>query len=166
MQRNLEDDSLYSSLPVFFINEFILWHLRNIRVHFDGDLECALILGEIAHFNLKKIISQKQWSTDELEQLVASAKKLSRYSDVPELGNLIRPTNALSISASTGIPRETVRRKIKGLIRRGWIEKDSKGNLSVTTLPAKEFRQYNTEMLDEFINTAERLKVFLQKMPG
>jgi predicted transcriptional regulator len=36
-----------------------------------------------------------------------------------------RPVNALSVSASTGIPRETVRRKLKALVEKGVLaEKD------------------------------------------
>ena len=36
-----------------------------------------------------------------------------------------RPVNALSVSAATGIPRETVRRKLKALVKKGVLaEKD------------------------------------------
>jgi DNA-binding IclR family transcriptional regulator len=35
--------------------------------------------------------------------------------------------NTQSISDFSGIPRETVRRKIKELIDRGWIERDESG---------------------------------------
>lgn len=38
--------------------------------------------------------------------------------------------NALSISLYTAIPRETVRRKVKVLVEKGWVECDASGNLS------------------------------------
>ncbi len=43
-----------------------------------------------------------------------------------------RGTNAMSISAGTGIPRETVRRKIKRLLELGMITEQSRGRYVVT----------------------------------
>ncbi len=43
-----------------------------------------------------------------------------------------RGINAMSIAASTGIPRETVRRKLKRLVERGYIVEKTKGHYVVT----------------------------------
>ncbi len=43
-----------------------------------------------------------------------------------------RGTNAMSISAGTGIPRETVRRKIKRLVELGLVEEKTRGHYIVT----------------------------------
>lgn len=43
-----------------------------------------------------------------------------------------RGINAMSIAAATGIPRETVRRKLKRLVARGFILEKTKGNYIVT----------------------------------
>lgn len=145
----------------FSINEFILWHLSRVRSRFDGDLDCALILGEIAHFNLHKIISRHGRPDATMLEALRQTQKVKCYSEVPDISELIRPCNALSISASTGIPRETVRRKIQWLQEQGWIEKNAKGLLSVTTLPAEVFRDFNLEMLTEFFNIYERIQAVL-----
>ena len=43
-----------------------------------------------------------------------------------------RGINAMSIAAATSIPRETVRRKLKRLVARGYIVEKSKGHYVVT----------------------------------
>jgi hypothetical protein len=47
-------------------------------------------------------------------------------------------TNIESISLATGIPRESVRRKVGELIKIGWIKRDTKGRLLVTSKAANE----------------------------
>lgn len=43
-----------------------------------------------------------------------------------------RGINAMSVAAATGIPRETVRRKLKRLVERGFIQEKTKGHYIVT----------------------------------
>jgi hypothetical protein len=147
----------------FLINEFILWHLNRVRGRFDGDLDSALILGEIAHFNMQKIISRHHKPDAIMSEALAHAKTAKHYSEVPDIGQLIRHCNAFSISASTGIPRETVRRKIQWLQEQGWIEKNAKGHLAITPLPAETFKEFNQEMLAEFFNIYEHIQTVLQQ---
>ncbi len=146
----------------FLINEFILWHLSRVRARFDGDLDCALILGEIAHFNVQKIISRNRIPDAAVDEALQHAKQLVRFSEAPEIDDLLKPCNSLSISAATGIPRETVRRKIQWLEAQGWIEKNAKGHLLVTPLPAQVFGEFNQEMMNEFLVIAERVRSILQ----
>jgi hypothetical protein len=54
------------------------------------------------------------------------AARLDRASVFPTLG-----VNTSSIAESSGIPRETVRRKVADLVRRGWIARDG-ANLHFT----------------------------------
>lgn len=145
----------------FLINEFILWHLSRVRARFEGDLDCALILGEIGHFNVQKIISRHHTPNAVMHEALLKTQTVKRYSEVPDIGDLIKHCNALSISASTGIPRETVRRKIQWLEEQGWIEKNAKGHLSITPLPAEAFKEFNQEMLSEFFNTYQRIQAVL-----
>jgi DNA-binding GntR family transcriptional regulator len=46
---------------------------------------------------------------------------------------LMRGCNAFSLSQATGVPRETVRRKIKQLVKLGWIEQHNRHGLFITT---------------------------------
>lgn len=46
--------------------------------------------------------------------------------------------NAHSVALYAGIPRETARRKIAALVRKGWADGDPAGNLSPTAKAAKD----------------------------
>jgi predicted transcriptional regulator len=155
MNRNLyEQRPRYLS---YLMNDFLLWYLARLRERFDGDLDAALILGEIAHYNvqknLKKIFSQ--------EQATISCQEQSFSETSPER-DLLKSSNTLSISASTGIPRETVRRKIRWLEQHGWVLKDDKGALTVTASPIEDFAEFNFESLERFIATADKLRRVLE----
>lgn len=163
MPSTLNIDSKYSILSVFLMNDFIVEHLRRLRPYLEGDLDCALILGDIAHFNVSQITSCGGFIREYMERSMIRSRNMSSYSESPELGPLIKTCNALSISESTGIPRETVRRKIKWLEERGWIERNANGSLCITTLPANEFRQFNLDTLNEFLATADRIKTLLEQ---
>jgi predicted transcriptional regulator len=146
----------------FLVNDFIIWHLSRVRHGFDGDLDCALILGEIAHYNVRKNF-QKIFSLD--QEPISGQEQAVNDSSSERV--LLKRTNTLSISAATGIPWETVRRKIQWLEQRGWISKDDKGKLIVTVAPEEEFSQFNYETLERFVATADKLrKIMEQASPG
>ena len=46
--------------------------------------------------------------------------------------------NALSVALYADIPRETVRRKIARLVKKGWIDCDARGSLSPTAQAARD----------------------------
>ncbi|MEN9059787.1 hypothetical protein [Ponticoccus litoralis] len=46
--------------------------------------------------------------------------------------------NTHSVSLYSDIPRETVRRKVKDLISKGWLVSDGRGNLSPTEQAARD----------------------------
>jgi hypothetical protein len=141
----------------YLINDFILWQLARVRQRFDGDVDAALILGEIAHYNVRKnfqqLFSLDQESISGLEKIIIESS--------PDLV-LLKSSNTLSISNATGIPRETVRRKIQWLEQRGWVLKGDTGALTVTATPAKDFADFNFETLERFIATADIVRQILE----
>ena len=131
-------------------------HLIGIRTAFHGDLLAAIVLGEIAHHNLAPLVNRAR-----------SPFHLSEFLSSPTdtLLQVLLPTNAYSIAQATGIPRETVRRKIAGLVRRGWIAKDDKGNLFVTDRPVVEFEAFNEERLKDLLETAHAIDALRDDRP-
>lgn len=101
-----------------------LWveqHLRllcSLRQTFGNDLDKPIILGVIGQrmlqIGLASPIDYDQARTGDYDM------------DQSKL------TNVESISEATGIPRESVRRKVSELLEIGWVERGSKGRLSVT----------------------------------
>lgn len=88
--------------------EFLVAHLTDVARAFDGDLQQALVLAVIGQVRLqaRRMADEAGAAPPEPE---ASAITASRLAD------------------TTGIPRETVRRKLKRLQERGWIARRPDG---------------------------------------
>ena len=63
--------------------------------------------------------------------------------------------NTLSVSLYSQIPRETVRRKVKALISRGWVVSDSRGNLAPTAQAALDLGKGTAATL-KFMRLSDR----------
>ena len=69
----------------------------------------------------------------------------------------------VSISQSTGIPRETVRRKIRQLVAKGWVRKAGPDKLIITSLPARHFAEFDLETLEYFHAAAQEVMRLVEK---
>ena len=123
--------------------------LIECRKHFDGDLEQMLILSVIGD----RALSTGRTSGLDYVKFVNG----QRHSAAP------KHINTQSVADSTGIPRETVRRKIRGLIERGWVRKDENGMLTVTKAAAEDLAPATDATFDYFIAFGNAL---LEKLPG
>lgn len=126
----------------FAINDMFLAHLIRLYKAFDGDLESCIVLGEIAHYNTCHLFPDKS----------------TRKHDLNEVHKTFKGCNAHSISLSSGIPRETVRRKIKKLMGIGYLTLNEKKQLIITQKPAKELGEFSKETLHKFMDFIEELR--------
>lgn len=86
--------------------EFLAEHLADVSRTFDGDMHAPVILANIGQVSL---------------QAVAAARNTENgLGDTPADR---RGMTACRLADVTGIPRETVRRKLAGMAERGWIER-------------------------------------------
>jgi DNA-binding MarR family transcriptional regulator len=81
--------------------EFLTAHLVDVSRQFGGDFQEMLLLAVIGQVHLHRMLTQPDAQAGDAEPASISA---SRLADV------------------TGIPRQTVRRKLAALAGRGWIE--------------------------------------------
>lgn len=128
-------------------------HLVAMYRAFDGDLLAAIVLGEIAHHNYAPFINQARTPRELSEALNALATG-SREG--------LLPTNAYSIAQATGIPRESVRRRIASLLRRGWLEKDARGNLFVSGSAIGDFAETNLVRMMDLLDAAGAIQTLLE----
>mgnify|MGYP001015568525 CR=1 FL=1 len=77
------------------------------------------IVAQYDGYSTREFLEERGWSE--------SAIELSGLAWHQEA--LMSACNALSISRSTGIPRETVRRRVEALVKRGWVRRDVRGHL-------------------------------------
>jgi DNA-binding transcriptional ArsR family regulator len=85
--------------------QFFCEQLADLARVFDGDIPCVMVLAVLGQHQLRGMLAQSD------PKLVAAAF----------------PTNASRLADATGIPRETVRRKLRKLEELGWIESDGAG---------------------------------------
>lgn len=103
--------------------------LVTLREDFDGDLDAMLVL-----LTLSLGTERQNWG----EALLGQAEQTGA----------VRVTNTLSISQATGIPRETVRRKLDAMAAKGWIVRDAKRNWAPTRRAAEDLRKGSRETID------------------
>jgi hypothetical protein len=118
-----------------------------LRKIFGSDLDKPIILGIIGQVMFKEVNPHQVGYNTALEY--------DGDGDYPYL------TNVESISLSSGIPRETVRRKVHEMLESGWIRKDAKGRVFVTTkatLELDEATQISFSLLaDMFVRIARTM---------
>jgi len=143
----------HKSAVAIIMGHFFLRYLNLLYREFEGDLVLPMVLGEIAHHNIFRFYSRMGSSIEVHEQLLTH----------PESKQHLEPTNAFSISHATGIPRETVRRKIKKLEKKGWIVKNERGELFMSETVGEHFmKDFNKRLLSELLETTECIRELLE----
>lgn len=89
------------------LTEFMASHLVDCCSVFGGDLHEMLVFTMVAQRYLRDHVAQQE-------------------GDAP--GEERRTVSATRIAAATGMPRETVRRKLAALQARGWVEKTGRAD--------------------------------------
>ena len=125
---------------------FMTSRLRAMYQAYDGDLTLCLVLGEIASRNTERFYDERR------SYQPASFNGQRQY----------LPCNALSISDVTGIPRETVRRKLAKLVDLGWIEKTPDDMYVITDRIGTVFAAFDDSQTYDLMRTSDQIKNVLQ----
>lgn len=125
--------------------------LRGYRL-FDGDLLLFLVFGEIAHYNMSRALRALSVpETADSQRWKALLRALPRQK--------VAPCNALSVSQSTGLPRETVRRKVKALVERGWLAREGTRDLTLTPRAIEFLGPSGRAIMEDFNATARVIRL-------
>ena len=95
-----------------------------LRKHFRGDLDLLLVIA---------VIGSRTLPSRRIDGL--AYEHFERGETLESPGD---PINVQSVADCTGIPRETVRRKVRDLIETGWVSTDEGGALEVTDQAARD----------------------------
>lgn len=129
-------------------------NLKRIFDEFERDILLPILLGEIALHNLGELENGRE------------VKESATNPDGVELCGVrdLRPCNAYSIAAATGLPRETVRRKIARLTELGWINRRRNGHLYVSSDALAKFGEvlFSRE-LPELLAIADRARRLMKQ---
>jgi hypothetical protein len=132
-------------------SRFLTGYLRKAYQRFDGDLIMGLVFGEICLRNIGRVLRPLASQQDKApEQWQAFLERLRREK--------ITPCNALSISEATGIPRETVRRKVKKLEQMGWLVREDLDKLVVTHKPIELLHDFSVEVVRDLLESSREVQ--------
>ncbi|MCU0760094.1 MAG: hypothetical protein MUF07_12985 [Steroidobacteraceae bacterium] len=141
----------------YLCGRFMVEHLIRVHAVFGGDILAAVVLGTIAQHNARRFYDEVVAKSDEaMDALIARGEHLPH----------LRPCNAMSVSMATGIPRETVRRKIRWLVQRGWVQQVGRDKLFVTRNVSADFADFDLETLDRVHSMTVAMFTTLHKRLG
>jgi len=142
---------------ILHMNRFFIRYLRSIAMEFEGDLQRAILLGEIGHHNVSRYFTSEN-------QLARRTVPTSRN---PGFRKSLEPCNAHSLAQATGIPRETVRRKVAWLERKGWVARTGRGEISIQPAVIAHFvPDFNLRLLNEVLKLADELRAMVTGAAG
>lgn len=137
--------------------------LRRWFEDFDRDILLPILLGEIALHNIGAL----QNGVARRASTHAPQLPVSPPLACEEKACSLKPCNAYSIAAATGLPRETVRRKIVRLVELGWIHRHDNGHLFITDAALEQFgSMLSARALAELLETADHARRLLGEEKG
>jgi DNA-binding transcriptional regulator YhcF (GntR family) len=139
------------------MGQYHLGYLRLLLEAFDGDLELPLILGEVASRNISGQLKDSGFFPQGIDQQLISARENGEY----------LPCSAMSVSLATGLPRETVRRKLNKLVQNGFLEKMPDRAFVITRKPMDCFAEsLNKQLLANLLAVCAKLSSLLNDPPA
>jgi DNA-binding transcriptional ArsR family regulator len=145
-----DHESLYAAHPLaitIVMTDFFMEYLRNLNQAFDGDMTLCIVLGEIGQANMRRFFHPAHM--DGLPPAMA---------DTQTVATVAKGCNGLSVSMATGIPRETVRRKIAQLADMGLIEQHPDGGWVATKQASQRFSPtFNRDLSLRLLQTSRRI---------
>lgn len=102
--------------------------LIQLRKTFDGDLDLMLVMAVIGDRT-----RPDTWLPEPISYRQITRRKGEEHLQVP--------INIQSVADYAGIPRETVRRKVQTLQKKGWVDRNADGLLTISATAAADLEQ-------------------------
>lgn len=140
-------------LLAFTCNRFIMNHMRRICVEMNIDLESALIWGTLAHMNVLPMVPMNANPMTMLNELGLKKDKT------------LSPLKLSDLTLITGLPRETVRRKLERLREQGKVQRTPEGRWIYVQEGIGELeRRFTRESILNMLATANALYGLLDQV--
>lgn len=138
-------------LLAFASNRFVLNHMRRICVELEMDLESALIWGTLAQMN---VLANVPIDPDPMAML----DEIGLKKDIK-----LQPLRLSDLTQITGLPRETVRRKLDRLAKIGKVQRTEDGKwVYVREAIGLLERQFTKQSVVNLLSTANSLQSILE----
>ncbi|MCC7547273.1 MAG: helix-turn-helix domain-containing protein [Burkholderiales bacterium] len=136
------------SIVAFITNRFLVDHmLRAGRLLVENDYIELVIWGVLAHQNVAHLLPPGSMPT----------AILRRDGYVPDYERRMRPMKLRDVAQITGLPRETVRRKLEQLARRGYVLRTEEGWMVSVERVEPELREFTRESVLRLVTAADEV---------
>lgn len=137
------------SLVAFTLNRYLVDHmLRAARQLTEGDLEMLVLMGVLAHQNVTHLMPPGSVPTE----------VLAEDGRVPDDAQRLRPLRLRDLTAITGIPRETARRKLEKLAHLRLAERRGRGWAISTERFETDLREFTRESTRRMLAAADEVR--------
>lgn len=140
----------------YLIGRFATEHMLRVYRLFEGDFVAGLVLATVAQHNVQeyyeRTAARSQGSFD---------SSVDAGAHMPHL----RTCNALSVASATGLPRETVRRKVRWLEQQNMLTVGPRGRLVVVRHLSRRFTDFDAGTLVRFEACARQVLAILDGKP-
>ena len=148
------DNRCLAAFPVvaFIANRHLIDHMRRISSAIDMDLESAMLWGLVAHMNVARSI-------------VPGAPASAVMASDCKFGKELHPVRLSDVTLVSGLPRETVRRKLELLRKNGRLGKTDDGSWIVLENNIEEKTiQYTIDNIRRLVTTSKQIEAILAKV--
>ncbi|MGU3628801.1 helix-turn-helix domain-containing protein [Comamonas sp. C24C] len=140
-------------LVAYIANRFLIDHmLRSARLFANNDFETMVIWGVLAHQNVGHLMPPG----------IAPEAVLSERGRL-ESEEKLRPLRLRDVSAITGIPRETTRRKLEAMADKGFVRKTDCGWIVIGERAEPEIREFTKETIMRMVSACDDVLAALKK---
>jgi hypothetical protein len=135
-------------LLAFTMNRFIVDHVIRAARLFDNDTESLIIFGMLAHLNIVHLLPPGSRPRTTLDS----------RGRVPNPQSKLRPVRLRDLAQITGRPRETIRRKLEQLRKRGRVLRLPDGWVYDVSSIDKDMLALTMDSVSRFIQTADIMR--------
>lgn len=155
MKTHLSDEQWRSVYPIFgfLYGRCVIASRKRQLPIFDHDAQLEWILQVAAELNF-----HHHYSPDRMVEMVKSGVSLAEVSKVEQI-----PVTALSLASIVKIPRETVRRKLKKLVEKGFLVQIDEGYM-VTMKTIEYYYEEVRRIYADFAATVNTLEALQQSL--
>jgi hypothetical protein len=146
-------DAAFSSLA-FVVNRHLIHHMLRATRTLGVDYETLIVWGVLAHQNVAHLMPPGHLPTD----------AATNHGYVSGDGRELRPVRIRDLQQITGIPRETVRRKLETLAKRGFVcRHESAGWIVNRQSMEPDLREFTRESVRQLLTCADQVHAFLDE---
>lgn len=150
-------DSLAARQAVVVVAGYNLRQIVALRRLLKGDALLGVILGEIAHYSHAGLAAD--WPASNWEELSSRLGDEALFRARHD--GRARACTAHSLAMSMDVPAETMRRKLKLLVERGWAERDEDNRYWPPAGLPRPFEAFNRPRFEDFRRSAARARALI-----